>query len=211
VRKHVRFLHRFGTNQSWFDFHLFCGIMGPAFILLHTALKLDNWVSLAFWSMVTTMMSGIMGRFLFVQLPKLDGRDLDQMEHERALAKLRQKNPKAVAVIDDEIADFIETVRGVIERRGMVGSLLFVLADEIGRPLRAISRRLRVGQRSMTRGDASQIARRGAAIRLLERRRVLTSRAKDLLSAWKKVHVPFTIIMAILVTVHVILAFKYSL
>ncbi|HJZ86901.1 MAG TPA: 4Fe-4S dicluster domain-containing protein [Polyangia bacterium] len=211
IRKHWKALQRFGTSQSWFDFHLMCGLMGPLFILLHTALRLDNWVSLAFWSMVCVVVSGLTGRYLFTQLPKAGhGNDLEQLGHERKLAGLREHSARAVAVVDDEIADFIETVRKV-EQRGLVGSLLFVLADDLGRPLRGLIRLLRVHGRAPSWKIAREIAGRAASLRLLERRRVVMSRTTELLSAWKKVHVPFTIVMGILVTIHVVLAFKYSL
>src|SRR5262249_27546518 len=154
-----------------------------------SALRLDNWVSMAFWSMVVTMLSGVMGRFLFTQLPKLEAGELEQMQHERRLHELRQHCPRAVAMVDDELADFADAVRARAQRGGVLSALLFVLLDDLGRPARALRRRLHVGRRVLRRADAREIARRAGAVRLLERRRLLTSRAKELLSAWKKVHV----------------------
>jgi hypothetical protein len=46
---------------------------------------------------------------------------------------------------------------------------------------------------------------------LADRRRVIVPRAKLLLHSWKKVHVPFTIIMVIISAVHIWVAFKYSM
>jgi len=211
IRKHWRWLQRFGTSQSWFDFHLMCGVVGPLYILLHTALRLDNWVSLAFWSMVCVVMSGLIGRYLFTQLPRgVGGSDLEQLDEERKLAKLRENHRKAVAVVDDELQDFIEAVRAV-GKRGLSGALAFVLLDDLARPVRAILRyravRGRVGSARIARAIAGGTAR----LRLLERRRVVMTRTTELISAWKRVHVPFTIVMGILVTIHVVLAFKYSL
>src|SRR5262249_37323979 len=148
IRKHWRWLQRFGTSQSWFDFHLMCGVMGPLFILLHSALRLDNWVSLAFWSMVCVVISGVVGRDLFTQLPRAaHGGDLERLGVEQALARLRKSRPRAVAAVDDEIQDFVAIVRRA-GKRGLVGALAFELADDLGRPLRALVRFGKVRRRA---------------------------------------------------------------
>ena len=49
-RRRFSFMRNWGSLRSWFDWHVLTGVLGPAFILLHSAAKLDNWVSLGFWS-----------------------------------------------------------------------------------------------------------------------------------------------------------------
>jgi Fe-S-cluster-containing hydrogenase component 2 len=209
VRKHVRFFQRFGTAQSWFDFHVMCGVVGPLFILLHTALRLDNWVSIAFWSMVAVVVSGLCGRYLYTLVPRaLYAIDIDRLEHQRALAQLRESQPAAVTVVDVELTAFVARVR---RSRGLIRGILFALLDDLGRPLRAFFRGCRIWHRASSLSASRQINRHTAALRLLERRAVVLPQAKELLFAWKKVHVPFSVVMAILVTIHVVLAFKYSL
>src|SRR5207244_13254600 len=59
------------SNTMWFDFHLMAGTVGPMFVGLHSAIKLDSWVSAAFWSMVIVVVSGFLGRYLYTQVPEL--------------------------------------------------------------------------------------------------------------------------------------------
>ena len=90
LRKRFKFLQWLSTSASWFDFHLMGGVVGPLFICMHSALRLDNWVSIAFWSMIIVVMSGIVGRYLYVQVPELlSAQDFSDLEHERAIAKHR--------------------------------------------------------------------------------------------------------------------------
>ncbi|MBL4636833.1 MAG: hypothetical protein JKY56_23480 [Kofleriaceae bacterium] len=52
-----------------------------------------------------------------------------------------------------------------------------------------------------------ELQRRIGRMMLVNRRKVLATRAQLLLHSWKKVHVPFSIIMALIASVHIWLAF----
>ena len=50
-------------------------------ILFHTTFKFGGIVSIAFWSMVAVVLSGVVGRFIYNQIPRtLEGRELSLME-----------------------------------------------------------------------------------------------------------------------------------
>lgn len=55
------------ARQNWFGYHVWAGTFGFLCIVLHTAAKLDNWVSIPFWFMVAATASGIVGRYLFTR------------------------------------------------------------------------------------------------------------------------------------------------
>src|SRR5262249_52039900 len=71
IFRRIKFFRWMASNTMWFDFHLMAGTVGPMFVLLHSALKLDTWVSVAFWSMVITVISGFLGRYLYTQVPEM--------------------------------------------------------------------------------------------------------------------------------------------
>jgi hypothetical protein len=94
------------SNTMWFDFHLMAGTVGPMFIALHSVLRLDSWVSAAFWSMVITVVSGFLGRYLYTQVPELSsGVELEELDHERAFQKARPVLTVPMAEIDRELAE----------------------------------------------------------------------------------------------------------
>jgi hypothetical protein len=102
--RRLRAFRWLASNTMWFDFHLMAGTVGPMFVALHSALKLSSWVSLAFWSMVIVALSGFIGRYLYTQVPELSsGRELEQLDHERAFAHHRGRNPVAMSEIDREL------------------------------------------------------------------------------------------------------------
>ncbi|MCB9293921.1 MAG: hypothetical protein H6559_12490 [Lewinellaceae bacterium] len=77
ARKRYGFLSRFGRLKYWLEFHIFLCSLGPVMILFHTAFKFGGIVSIAFWSMVAVVASGVIGRFIYIQIPRtIEGRYL---------------------------------------------------------------------------------------------------------------------------------------
>jgi hypothetical protein len=59
--RRISWFRRISSNTMWFDFHMMAGTMGPLFILLHSALKLDTFPAIPFWCMWFAVISGIVG------------------------------------------------------------------------------------------------------------------------------------------------------
>ena len=51
ARKRVRRSKQTGSLRTWLEIHLFCGIVGPVLVTLHTSFKFNGIVSAAYWSM----------------------------------------------------------------------------------------------------------------------------------------------------------------
>jgi preprotein translocase subunit Sec61beta len=81
ARKRYRFLSRLGLLKYWLEFHIFLCTLGPILVLFHTALKFGGLVAISFWSMVAVFFSGIIGRFIYIQIPRtIEGRELSLNE-----------------------------------------------------------------------------------------------------------------------------------
>lgn len=102
VRKRTRKLHKVGLLKHWLEFHIFLCTLGPIMVLFHTSFKFGGLVAVSFWSMVAVFISGIIGRFIYIAIPRTDqGRELSinevrsmnagmpQVEVEKKLDKLR--------------------------------------------------------------------------------------------------------------------------
>ncbi|MEJ2054485.1 MAG: hypothetical protein P8X42_11245, partial [Calditrichaceae bacterium] len=51
IRKRTSWLGTRGKMKNWLNFHIFLGINGPLFIILHSTFKLNGIVAVSFWSM----------------------------------------------------------------------------------------------------------------------------------------------------------------
>ncbi len=81
IRKRSRRMARWGRLKYWLEFHIFLCTLGPVMILFHTAFKFGGIVSIAFWSMVAVVVSGVIGRYIYIQIPRsIEGRALSRKE-----------------------------------------------------------------------------------------------------------------------------------
>lgn len=70
LRKRFSALRRWGSLNVWLDLHIYLGVFGPLLILLHTSFKFGGLVSLSFYSMAAVATSGVVGRYLYLRLPR---------------------------------------------------------------------------------------------------------------------------------------------
>jgi Fe-S-cluster-containing hydrogenase component 2 len=232
-RRRFGFMKNLGTLQAWFGWHVMSGALGPAFVVLHSAAKLDNWISIGFWSMIGTSLSGFLGRYLTTQLPeRASAATVETLELDRALAQLRAAHPgvrEADRWYEQERRRFqkLEKRHGSLQPKrglrpkpgtaqptffGAIACLLWLLKDDLGRGmrLRALKRTL---ARAVSNGPTARRVRREAAqvaarLALLERRRVLLPRLEPLFRRWKAVHVPMAIVLTVIATIHITLALR---
>jgi len=81
ARKRFRTFTRLGILKHWLEFHIFLCTLGPIMVLFHTSFKFGGLVAVSFWSMVAVFLSGIIGRFIYIQIPRtIEGRELSLSE-----------------------------------------------------------------------------------------------------------------------------------
>lgn len=69
MRKHFKFARNWGKLKGWFIFHMLLGVGGPLLILLHSNFRIGSLnAGVALYSMLVVMLSGVIGRFLFVRV-----------------------------------------------------------------------------------------------------------------------------------------------
>jgi len=69
LRKHVRFMHRWGALKNWFRIHMIMGIVGPMLVLFHSTFQLRSInATVALFSMLGVVISGIIGRFVYTKI-----------------------------------------------------------------------------------------------------------------------------------------------
>jgi len=222
IFRRIKLFRWLASNTMWFDFHLMAGCIGPMFIALHSALKLDTWVSAGFWSMVIVVVSGFLGRYLYTQIPELSaGVELEELDHQRAFETARPRMPVAIAELDRELSEHRKKAERIARSSSVISALLWLLQQDVIRWLGMIGvlisrasfaetlfgefsrrgrlKKLGVDNRRMRR----DLSRRTERLVLIMRRQVVAPKAQLLLNSWKKVHVPFTILLTGFAAVHI--------
>lgn len=192
-----------GSLKTWLEIHLFCGIVGPVFVTFHTAFKFNGIVSAAYWSMVVVMLSGFVGRYLYIRIPRsLRGIELSRTDLDTQAAALHDElvaRPGAEALVGRI---------GALEHAAAPGTLSWggLLFGEIGlrRRIRAFVADVR---HSRLPSDQERDLIRLTTERVLLLRQVAyLQRTKQAFNLWHVFHLPLVYLLLVIVAGHVGLA-----
>ncbi len=199
VRKRAGFARRWGDSRIWLRYHIFLGVAGPVLITLHTAFKIDGLVAVSYWSMVAVALSGVLGRYLYQQIPRnMLGDTLSPQEiEERAEAMLVDLS--GTHGLDQRALAALEHLAvGRLENRSAAYALLI---------LPALNGRSRGDLQAWAQTLAPSLGAEGHDLArrwvLLARRLHLFHTVRDLFHWWHVVHKPFAAIMILVMIVHV--------
>ena len=206
-RKWIPGLKRLGSQRGWFDWHVWSGAIGPMLVMLHTAGKLDNWVSLAIWSMVATVISGLVGRYISTELPDMASQaSLQAVDLERKLAEMRNRH--AGVNVADRFYDQLRRRYATVAEPNLSGvraglrAMILLTRDRLARPFRASVLRFKLRGIKDTKAR-TKVARLATELALLESHRVLLPRIEPMFREWKIIHIPFAILLTIVAGIHI--------
>jgi hypothetical protein len=194
VRKRWKALERAGSLRTWLDVHIWMGITGPLLILLHSAFKVGGLVAFSFWSMTAVAFSGVLGRYLYLQIPRDEsGEELDSQGIQSRQESLLRESGLAWESLPESIR----------REMGAAGSgLLAWLRDDLAWLARR--GRWRTAQRGAGVADPAPALGALRRLEVLQRRRGTLELARRLLHHWHVFHRPFAYIMILFMIVHVI-------
>lgn len=205
ARKRYNFLGKLIRLKYLLEFHIFLCVLGPILILFHTAFKFGGIVSVAFWSMVAVVASGVIGRFVYIQIPRtIEGRELTLNEVKNMKENLSQELRRRAGGIDDEMVRMIVSFTSEAAVKGSFVSRYF----ENRKLMATIRKRLKqknvvVGQRKfVTRLVKEELSLSGKIRRL--------QTMQKLFKYWHVAHLPFALIMLIILIIHVAVTLSFG-
>jgi len=210
VRKKFRPLAKLGSMKGWLEFHIFCGLFGPILVTFHTAMKFNGIISVAYWSMVLVVLSGFVGRYLFVRIPKtIRGHELSRAEIEERAREL--KHHLADATFPAQLLLRIEQVeREIVPAEGAPHGFLALIAGDLRarRKMSALRREIRAaGLGREVVNDALDTVHERAA---LLRRIAQLQQTRRLFEMWHVFHRPLVWIMFTIFGVHLAVALFFG-
>ena len=207
IRKRNRSLQRVGVLKYWLEFHIFLCTLGPVMILFHTAFKFGGIVSVSFWSMVAVVASGVVGRFIYRQIPRtIQGRELSLQE----IRDLKnQLNSDLKSHTTDEAAfDFLKEKPHVKKSNK---ELLFSMWGQYFEDRTQIKNlKQQLQQNNFSQEKIKEISlfasKELSMLRRIERLQLM----QKLFRYWHVAHLPFAIIMLLIMIVHVIVTISFG-
>lgn len=200
LRKRTRVFGRVGSVSAWLDVHIYLGVFGPLLIVLHSSFKFGGLVALSFWSMVAVALSGVLGRYLYLQIPRTRAGDELTLAEIGEVDRGLSERLRADFSVPESVLRRLDDLASARARGGLIGILIGVLVADIllGHRLREVTRDCSVPP--LLRQELLRLARQKAVIR---RRIVLWDALHRLFHQWHIVHKPFAVVMYIFMVVHI--------
>tara|TARA_R110002033_G_scaffold123363_5_gene165700 strand:+ start:163 stop:948 length:786 start_codon:yes stop_codon:yes gene_type:complete len=196
ARKRYNFLSKIIRLKYLLEFHIFLCTLGPIMILFHTAFKFGGIVSIAFWSMVAVVLSGVVGRFIYIQIPRtLEGREL-------TLNEVKGLKTDLATTIQDEIEVDDQTKQVILNISNAEKSS--------SKDVRKLKRELK--RKNFPKEDRHYILKLVKDDMSLSKKIDRLLLMQKLFKYWHVAHLPFALIMLVIVVIHVgvTLAFGYK-
>jgi len=216
LRKVIPWLGRIGTTRHWMDFHVIAGASAPVVIAFHASFKFQGIAGVAFWIMLAVALSGVVGRYLYAQIP----RSLNAAE--MSLGELHES--------EQALAEFL-LVQSVFTESQLKKALSFISPDRANRmgPLGAIVRLIMLdasmpfrmaGLRRSADGASAGFSSLGGLLRsrnheveeivsIVRQKATFTKRVlfldqtRRVFHLWHVVHRPFSYAFALLAVLHI--------
>ena len=211
VRKRVRKFSRVGKLKYWLEFHIFLTTLGPILILFHTAFRFGGIVSVSFWSMAAVAFSGVIGRFIYLQIPRsIEGNELSQDEISKLDFDLKFKLKQKYQLDFNEISGLDANSINGISEIGASKLIKVIFTDFIGtrKQLNKINRHLK--SQNISRKNRKEILKVSKAKLQLTRKILLLKKMQTLFGYWHVIHLPFAIIMLIIMVIHIVVAWVFG-
>lgn len=212
ARKRYKFLARFGRLKYWLEFHIFLCSLGPVMILFHTAFKFGGIVSIAFWSMVAVVLSGVIGRFIYIQIPRtIGGRELSLNEVKEMKTNVGEILKGSYQLDEGTYNEILaSTENREEERKGNLISGMVSKYFQDRKTLSWIKSTLR--NNNLPKADIKKVTSLVRNEIALNNKIDRLQSMQQLFKYWHVAHMPFAIIMLVIVLLHVgiTIAFGYK-
>ncbi len=209
-RKKKKFLPRVGALKYWLEFHIFLCSVGPLMILFHTAFKFGGIVSVSFWSMVAVVLSGIIGRFIYIQIPRtIQGRELSLTEIRDMKDSMSQQLKQKYNLDDAIYTPLIRVTQKQYDPKA--GSILNRFWQHI-----VFSREIEKETRGMLAQTRLTGKEKRSVMKLVRHEIKLNARIsrlqtmQKLFRYWHVAHLPFALIMLVIMVIHVAITLVFG-
>jgi hypothetical protein len=208
LRKRFRWLAWTGAMSRWLDVHVSVALALPFLAAIHAAWKFNGVIGLGYWSMIVVWLSGIVGRYLYVHIPRgATGLELSAEEIAAERHALMAEIARASGLPAAQVEAVLRSDPTPLEGVGFLKTLALMLRDDFAR--RRAARALRRicasgrGHRRIDRRALHEVVRlAGREMALTQQARMLEA-TRAIFRFWHVAHRPFAFAALVAVLVHV--------
>ena len=212
IRKRYRKFFNLGYLKHWLEFHIFLCSVGPVLILYHTAFKFGGIVSVSFWSMVLVVLSGVIGRFIYLQIPRtIQGQEISINELNSMKESLALKIRKVLSE-DSSTLYKLESIAATDRYKSLrltAAAGLFIKDYFTTKQLMRIFSKKMIFL-GLSKGERKELISAAKNEIVIARRIAFLRTSQKLFNWWHIFHLPFAITMFVIMIVHVIVTIVFG-
>jgi len=212
IRKRYRKFFNVGYLKHWLEFHIFLCSVGPVLVLYHTAFKFGGIVSVSFWSMVLVVLSGVVGRFIYLQIPRsIQGQELSINELNSMKEELALKIRSVLSEDSATLAGF-ESISSSDRYKSLklLTSIGFFIRDYFKTKQLMSLFRKRMKLIGLNKSEREELIEAAKSEIVIARRIALLRTFQKLFHWWHIFHLPFAISMFVIMVIHVIVTIVFG-
>jgi hypothetical protein len=210
LRKRFRTFSRIGLLKHWLEFHIFLCTLGPILVLYHTSFKFGGIVAISFWSMVAVFASGIIGRFIYIQIPRtIEGRELSLSEVNNLKTDIETTLKDNINLDNESYNEIIKLTKkkvGIYHDNFLINYFKTYIDDR--KTLKHVKSIIK--HSNLSKNEYSNIINLLKNEISLNRKIERLTTMQNLLKYWHVAHLPFAFIMLIVMIVHVVIAIMFG-
>ena len=210
IRKRFIHLRYIGSLRTWMDFHVVTGLVGGGLVAFHAAFAPCSALGiLALAALLITLLTGIVGRYIYVHVPRsLEGRELELEQVREQLDSCRERLEQAG--VEARWLHGGETAEIHHQRVGLARSFAsLIIGDHQRRREYRQLRRAILSSRDL-KPTARQILPLARDFCRQWQWMVRYHEWRNLLASWRFLHRWLAIVMLIVASFHIFLAFRYA-
>jgi hypothetical protein len=217
LRKKWAWLGRQGSARHWLDFHVLLGVSAPFVIAFHSSFKFHGFAGIAFWIMLSVSLSGLIGRYLYSQIPRrVNAAEISLAELQEIQSQLSGQLAQQRLLPQTDLRSLLRLPsKESVSRLPMPIALVYMMFLDVMRVFRVAGIRrhaISFGQKLTTLAGflptsnvslerAIVLARQEAS---LAKRVLFLSRSQQVFHFWHVVHKPFSYSFAVLALIHIV-------
>ena len=202
-RKRYRIFSRIGILKHWLEFHIFLCTLGPILVLFHTSFKFGGIVAISFWSMVAVFLSGLIGRFIYIQIPRtIEGRELSLNEVRDLAGNISNTLTSTLGLDEESTKIIVNAAKPKAQlQNGNFVTRYFNKQAENRKTLASVKAVLEKNNLPKTqRAEVINLVKNEWSLNRRIERLVLM---QNLFKYWHVAHLPFALVMLVIMIIHV--------
>jgi hypothetical protein len=208
LRKKYKALAFTGSVAKWLDIHILAAIGLPLLVALHASWRFDGVVGLGYVAMLVVVASGVVGRYLYVRIPRsrtgvAASREEVAIERRTLITEI-----SAATGLDPFAVEQTLAVSGGGAGTGVWSTLSHLVSDDVRRW--RLTRRLRhrfghaeSGRRALDRQALDRVVELASREISLDQQLRMLDATQRVFGYWHVAHRPFAVTALLAVIVHV--------